>query len=91
MLLLHCIKIAKCRREFEIEIIAQQDTITLKWETRLRVPEGATCIGMASSVVSSNKHLLILFQKYSKEDTIEIELIEPISQWKKAFAWSILF
>ena len=26
----------------DVEIIAQQDTLTLKWETKLQVPEGAT-------------------------------------------------
>ncbi len=26
----------------EVEIVAQQDTLTLKWETKLSVPEGAT-------------------------------------------------
>ncbi len=26
----------------DVEIIAQQDTLTLKWETRFQVPEGAT-------------------------------------------------
>lgn len=26
----------------DVEIVAQQDTLTLKWETKLQVPEGAT-------------------------------------------------